>query len=90
MHLAPRSKPVCLLDSESSNEARRAKLYVGSIVLHQSTIRRHSQSESAEADLRTDQLLAANEVFMFVSMSKTEILEELPKPTKTERQEIQY
>lgn len=33
-------------------------------------------------------LLAANEVSYIVSMSKTEILEELPKLTKTERQEI--
>lgn len=33
-------------------------------------------------------LLAADDVFIFVFMSKTEILEELPKLTKTERQEI--
>jgi hypothetical protein len=33
-------------------------------------------------------LLAAKEVFNNVSMSKTEILDELPKLTKIERQEI--
>lgn len=33
-------------------------------------------------------LLVASEVLYIASMSKTEILEELPKLTKTERQEI--
>jgi hypothetical protein len=36
----------------------------------------------------TDHFLAANEVFNIGSMSKTEILGELSKPTKIERQEI--
>ena len=38
--------------------------------------------------LETDHLLAANEVFSIGSMSKIEILGELPKLTKIERQEI--
>ena len=38
--------------------------------------------------LETDHLLAAKEVFNNVCMSKTEILDELPKLTKIERQEI--
>jgi hypothetical protein len=33
-------------------------------------------------------LLTGNEVFNIIHMSKTEILDELPKLTKTERQEI--
>ena len=33
-------------------------------------------------------LLVTNDIFIFVFMSKIEILEELPKLTKTERQEI--
>jgi Putative addiction module component len=35
-----------------------------------------------------DHLPAGYDIFIFVTMSKTEILEELPKLTKTERQEI--
>ena len=38
--------------------------------------------------LEADRLLVTKAVFNNVSMSKTEILDELPKLTKTERQEI--
>ena len=38
--------------------------------------------------VRDGHVAVANEVPYIVSMSKTEILEELPKLTKTERQEI--
>ena len=38
--------------------------------------------------LETDHLLAAKEVFNNLCMSKTEILDELPRLTKIERQEI--
>ena len=43
---------------------------------------------SLNMGLETDHLLAAKEVFNNVCMSKTEILDELPKLTRIERQEI--